>query len=174
MTKMKLFSTASPQLSGVHSILIDNISSCGYPEYRLPGAPQGLWEERLGQVSIKLWIGQLEKKRIKPLKGRTKLLLLPALLRRENLLSDKSCSLARNSKLAKRPVHHTKVVLTWWKIVTVMSEIPTGVGWVSGEVGVGTKGSDTSFFFSQSLWLLGCVGAQGIETVSVYFVHINF
>jgi hypothetical protein len=54
----------------------------------------------------------LEKKRIKPLKGRTKLLLLPALLRRENLLSDKSCSLARNSKLAKRPVHHTKVVLT--------------------------------------------------------------
>ena len=87
-------------------------------------APQGLWEEKLGQVSIKLCIRQLEKGRVKPAEKEDERSVLPSLLSgrvphsaRPELLS------AKNSKLAEEPVPRTKVVLTRCRIVTVISPI---------------------------------------------------
>ena len=87
-------------------------------------APQGLWEEKPGQVSFNLCIRQLEKGRIKPAEKGDELSVLPSLLSgrvprsaRPELLS------AKNSKLAEEPVPRTKVVLTRGRIVTVISLI---------------------------------------------------
>lgn len=88
------------------------------------GALQGLWEEKLGQVSIKLWIRQLEKRRIKPCwKGGHVVTVASWLRRRTPPLLPKSSSPAKNSKLAEEPVPSTKVVLRWWGIVTQISAI---------------------------------------------------
>ena len=87
-------------------------------------APQGLWEEKLGQVSIKLCIRQLEKGRVNLAEKEDERSVLPSLLSgrvprsaRPELLS------AKNSKLAEEPVPRTKVVLTRCRIVTVISPI---------------------------------------------------
>ena len=87
-------------------------------------APQGLWEEKPGQVSFKLCIRQLEKGRIKPAEKGDELSVLPSVLSGRvprsalpELLS------AKNSKLAEEPVPRTKVVLTQGRIVTVISLI---------------------------------------------------
>ena len=82
-------------------------------------ALQGLWEEKPGQVSVKLCIRQLEKGRIKPSEKGDELSVLPSLLSgrvprsaRPELLS------AKNSKLAEEPVLRTKVVLTRCRIAS--------------------------------------------------------
>lgn len=86
------------------------------------GALQRLWEEKLGQVSIKLWIRQLEK-RIKPCWKGGHVVTVASRLRRRTPPPPKSCSPAKNSKLAEEPGPSTKVVLRWCGIVTEISAI---------------------------------------------------